>query len=132
MSASDHLNESQFPRMAVSQLKRLWSVEGGKVSDHLDRKLQDVAETEDYAGGHWDSVRKALHNGTIDPVHVQTRAGVDLGNSQRYVMGEGHHRVALADQMGISSLPVSRRQSDANDHGNGSKWRSDRHFGVEP
>lgn len=121
MAASDHLSPGQFPRMRISQLKRLHSVEGMRVGDHMADKLADVHETEPYAGAHWDSVRGAIRDGTIDPVHVFVKRGEGY-------MGEGHHRVALAEDMGESSLPVSKWGDDAMRHSRDTPvdWRDER------
>lgn len=111
MAALDNVNKQQFPRMSIGQLKRLRSIHGDRVADHLPAKLAEAT------GAHWDGVREAIRNGTIDPVHVQIGASPGSANPDPSpFMGEGHHRLAIAESMGETSMPVSNNQADANRH----------------
>jgi len=111
--------------MSLGQLKRLPSVEGGRVGSSLPAKLAEVHESQPYEGAHWDSVRAAIRSGTIDPVHVDVTRGTTSYASP--IMGDGLHWLAIAEDMGETSFPISNAKADETRHGRGQEWRLARH-----
>lgn len=105
MSDTPHyLNGAQF--MTVDHLKNMPSMDsrtGGTVGDMLPQKRADMARDP----GTYDLLRSSMRKGQTGAI------GVNEG-----VVFDGHHRIALADEMGIKHLRVSDNWEDTGDD----KW----------
>lgn len=134
MSADTHLNKHQWPRMSIDKIKGLPSVDqaaeghlGGRVSDILPQKRQEIAED-------WPEYvhmsRSMAHDGQTYPVHIGPAHQVlsDYGLSRlrhhyaadQLMLGSGHHRVAVAEELGWSHLHYSPDM-----HETGDEWEAD-------
>lgn len=112
MTASDHLSPGQFPRMPLDQIMRLPSSDappGGTVADVLPRKAREVAED---PHGEFGPLRADMAaHGQRWPIHVDPDTGV----------GNGHHRIAIAQQLGWKDMAYSPEFEDTGEEFEGFK-----------
>lgn len=141
--ASAHLSAAQF--MRVKDLASIDSVESGRGSPlNTAKKMRELTGQANRVGDYEyapqvvNSMRRAIKNETIDPVHVNAgenmaetgRYGNALSNepmgwppNSRLALGNGGHRVALAQRMGAYRLPVAPDRDDT-----GSEAKSAREY----
>lgn len=112
MAASDHLSPGQFPRMPLDEVLKLPSVDGldyGPVADVLPSKERDMQSG--WEKDHYDRLRQRMaDHGQETPVHIFTAGRRAYGSPiprelrGQLMMGNGHHRVAMARQLGITDI----------------------------
>jgi hypothetical protein len=98
MSAQNCMNKTQF--MSMSDLKGLRSGAGKTVGDVLPAQRRDILENPVY-----NSVRRGMkESGQTAPLRVNDGTLVD-----------GHHRVAIAEDLGWAGMHVSSGHGQSTD-----------------
>lgn len=140
MSATRMINGQQF--MSVRHLMKMPGVDAGqqlptgrdghhtvadgnrtgRVSTMAPHKAREY--TQGSALEHtYPELRDKIRSGDVDPVHVDkgkniwndynVREPLHPRDAERPMLGNGHHRVALAHQMGVRWLPISANHADS-------------------
>lgn len=127
MSADEHLG-AQWPSMSLDEIKRLPSVDaidmpgGGTVADILPYKRREARE--DYAE-HTPTRVSMKHEGQTYPIHIGPAHQVLSAygaNHKRHeyapdqlMVGNGGHRIAMAEDLGWKQMHYSSNQHDTGD-----------------
>lgn len=129
MTASDHLNARQFPRMPIDDVLRLPSIDAIGELGHSDARASGptVADTLPWKRGEvqaqperYKPLREAMERGDpVPPIHIFTGGRRNYGGPTpqefrgQAIAGNGHHRVALAKELGWTDIPYSPRKRDS-------------------